>query len=131
MWSHGIPAAGFAVGAFLGVTGIVSMSLAMLYLMLAGIAVHMFSTLAHVWPESYFWEKMDHLGIVAMAYATLVTAVMANNPEADVSHLYIIGCCLVVAAFLPKKPRILGIGSCVFYMVYLHWKVMTTVNMSI
>ena len=131
VWSHGLPAAGFAVGGILGIAGLLPMSLAMILLMAGGTAVHLFSTLAHVWPESHFWEKMDHLGIVTMAYTTLTTAVMANNPEADVSHLYYLGGCLVVAAFLPKKPRILGIGACVFYMVYLHWEVMGTTLMSI
>lgn len=131
MWSHGVPGAFFVAGAVLGAVGLLNISWAMVAFFLGSTSVHMFSCLAHVWPESMFWEKMDHLGIVSSAYATMATAVWSTHPDTDMTGLIIVGCALFIAAFLPKKARILGIAVCVFYMVGTHWRVMTTPIMTV
>ena len=117
VWSHGVPALLFGIGGLLGLAGVVQMSTAMLIACAGATTTHLFSTLAHVWPESIFWEKLDHLGIVTSAYSTLASAVLANNPYADMSGDIVVGVVLVISAMLPKKPRIIGIACAVGYQV--------------
>ena len=43
-------------------------------------STHLFSALTHVWPDDHYLEKLDHLGIAALAVGTPISTLLVRLP---------------------------------------------------
>ena len=76
---------------------------------LAAMITHGCSALTHIWPDSHAIEKCDHVGITATIIGTPVSALMVKFEGHHLPmSLQIVSVWLLLSAFFPAKPRVLG-----------------------
>eukprot|EP00879_Flechtneria_rotunda_P024922 GHRR01026449.1.p1 GENE.GHRR01026449.1~~GHRR01026449.1.p1 ORF type:complete len:228 (+),score=48.55 GHRR01026449.1:807-1490(+) len=122
-WSHFIPGTTFFVTGFLARHAFVPGGAALWVFCCCAAITHLLSALTHVWPDSHFLEKLDHLGITALIIGTPFTQMIALDPHGNYTKLSVACAALLLAAFLPPQLRTAGFISIGGMLVFSHWHI--------
>lgn len=129
IWSHTIPGLAFLA---LGLTSLLQVcagggTLAIFCFCAA--CTHILSALGHVYPDSHFLEKLDHIGIIALILGTPITALLAKEHGDIPTDLKYASVGMLIAAFLPPTPRVLGFASGIGVIVAFHYHKIMNINL--
>lgn len=129
VWSHILPGIAFCVLGLTSFFGGTSGDAILGTFCFCAACTHIFSALGHVYPDSHLLEKMDHIGIIALILGTPITALLAKEHGYIPTDLMWSSLGMLVAAFLPPAPRVLGFAAGILIIIAFHYQKIMTANL--